>query len=155
MFQWYVHKHYSLQSTIWCSASGLSTHASTPIKWLIRNGWPGCCCTLERIPLTLKHVFTAHAAVNEIKWIHEIKWHYPQKSCSLMQNNPGDIAKFNCPWNKHCIKSAILPARLRTCQVVHRFGVHTSVITFFFKGPFFKPDLLWFPVEYLEKPPKI
>ena len=41
----------------------------------------------------------------------------------------------------------------------HRFGVRANVITFFLKCPcfvcFFKPDLLWFPVKHIAKPPKI
>jgi len=47
-------------------AIGLSTQASTPIKWLIRNGWPGCGCTPYRIPLTLKPVFATPASVKQI-----------------------------------------------------------------------------------------
>ena len=118
------------------SASGKSTHASTPIKWLIMNGWLGCHFISYRIPFTWKLAPSAHTAVHEIKWIHS-KNDYPQKSCSLMQNNPGDISKFNHPWNKHCRKSAILPALLCTRHVVHRFEVCANVITFVLKRPFF------------------
>ena len=131
-----------------CSVRGLSTHASTPIKLLLRNGWPTCCCIPWRISLTLKPVFTMHAAVNEIKWL------YPQNICSLMQNNSGDIAKFNRQWNKHCRKSVILPAHLCTCHVVHRFKIRANVKTFFFKVHLL-PDLLWFPVGQSSKLPKI
>ena len=56
-------------STVGHSASGLSTQSSTPIKWLMRNGWKGCGCIPYRIPLTLKPVFTTAAAVKENKWI--------------------------------------------------------------------------------------
>ena len=56
-------------STERCSTSGLNTRASTLIKLLIRSGWPVCCCVPYWIPLIFKPVFTAHAAVNVMKWI--------------------------------------------------------------------------------------
>ena len=65
-------------------------------------------------------------------------WLYPQNSYNLMQNNPGDITKFNRKWNKHCRKSTSLPARLCTCHLVHRLVVRANVITvFFFRRLFF------------------
>ena len=88
-------------STVKHLTSGLSTHVSTPIKWLIRNGWPGYRYISWRIALTLKPVFTTHAAVNEIKWICSTN-DFIHRSCRLMQNNPGDIAKFDRPWSTHC-----------------------------------------------------
>ena len=59
----------ALRSTVGHSASSLITQASTPIKCLIRNGWPGCGCISYRIPLTLKPVFTEPVAVKKLNWI--------------------------------------------------------------------------------------
>ena len=54
-------------STIGNSASGLSTLESTPMKWLIRNGWSNCGCIPYTIHLTLKTVFTSYTTVDEMK----------------------------------------------------------------------------------------
>ena len=64
-------------------------------------------------------------------------WLYPQNSYNLMQNNPGDIAKVNHPWNKHCRKSTCL---LLVCTRVTWYISWWSAQTlslFFFRRPFF------------------